>query len=737
MTSIVTEVLLKLKAAGKSTRESIDLKIQDLKRRLDFIQVEVQGQLKNCYVDFLPQYIRIENIIDRFEGINAEYEALHQKIEKEIKPQMSHSVTEYQDVIEDLKNIRTLKQNLLNIFSLHEHIECARKLISESTLDAVKSLLEFERVFSSIEPDKKQDIAIICAIRREYFVVKEDIIYRLQKIWRQKLVINYINDGKNKKMVMLTCVKNSDNDQELLKSLKLLKTLRPMLKEFGKQFLEMICRTLILNEVKIEQNEDTSLVLTITIVNEQSPTPGIVLENVKNVISFLDACLFHHPVDMLENDVHVTVMNEFGLAIQEDFCNVIIEDCLKASVPSQTKQLEAFHNEMVVTEIFCNDLLAIGFFPNSENKLVQFIHNVDTLPVNKMMQNILSRARSLMKQSLHQTVTVGIEPAPAAKIENPHDFNEMAKAKSGLSKSTFEFPRCQISSCVQDLVHLLKEIKDEAKNFGPVHSSRLYYCARSICELYCCVVPTYHKEEIENIPQQTGIYHNNCMYLSHRLCTLGSLYECELETSIQMTFVDLVQEIRKLGTEAFLTQLRRQRQQLFQLLQEEEALQSTAFETGVVNKSEKVIRQCLCQLQLLKKVWCEVLPTEVYFKAIGTLLNTCFEEITLRVLAMEDIAEEAAAQMDSTFDILIKKGPDLFQVPTADKSNVVHLYVKRWFKIQELQLVLRASMREIVDRWASGKGPLATHFTAEEVKHLIRALFQNTERRAAALAKIK
>lgn len=40
-------------------------------------------------------------------------------------------------------------------------------------------------------------------------------------------------------------------------------------------------------------------------------------------------------------------------------------------------------------------------------------------------------------------------------------------------------------------------------------------------------------------------------------------------------------------------------------------------------------------------------------------------------------------------------------------------------------------------RWADGKGPLAAEFSAAEVKSLIRALFQNTERRAAALAKIK
>ena len=35
------------------------------------------------------------------------------------------------------------------------------------------------------------------------------------------------------------------------------------------------------------------------------------------------------------------------------------------------------------------------------------------------------------------------------------------------------------------------------------------------------------------------------------------------------------------------------------------------------------------------------------------------------------------------------------------------------------------------------QGPLTQEFTAQEVRGLIRAIFQNTDRRAAILAKIK
>lgn len=60
------------------------------------------------------------------------------------------------------------------------------------------------------------------------------------------------------------------------------------------------------------------------------------------------------------------------------------------------------------------------------------------------------------------------------------------------------------------------------------------------------------------------------MYLAHKLCTLGGHYECELQGHIPMTFVDLVPEIKKLGTEMFLHQMRHQKQSLLQLIQEQQ-----------------------------------------------------------------------------------------------------------------------------------------------------------------------
>jgi centromere/kinetochore protein ZW10 len=60
--------------------------------------------------------------------------------------------------------------------------------------------------------------------------------------------------------------------------------------------------------------------------------------------------------------------------------------------------------------------------------------------------------------------------------------------------------------------------------------------------------------------------------------------------------------------------------------------------------------------------------------------------------------------------------------------------VSNWQKMIDLQFVLDTSLVAITEQWKSGKLPQS--FKAEEIKHLIRALFQNTDRRANALSAI-
>jgi len=121
------------------------------------------------------------------------------------------------------------------------------------------------------------------------------------------------------------------------------------------------------------------------------------------------------------------------------------------------------------------------------------------------------------------------------------------------------------------------------------------------------------------------------------------------------------------------------------------------------------------------------------FFMTGTLLNCAVVEVLQRVTSLEDISEQDAKQLSSVFGTISSAGRELI---SSDQPASIYKFVPKWNKMEEMKLLLTARLREIADRWADGKGPLASEFTAAELKQLIRALFQNTEKRAAVLASI-
>jgi len=239
------------------------------------------------------------------------------------------------------------------------------------------------------------------------------------------------------------------------------------------------------------------------------------------------------------------------------------------------------------------------------------------------------------------------------------------------------------------------------------------------------------------------------MYLAHHLTTLGHQYSSSFSsalTSNSITFVDLLPRLRDLGTEAFLAQMLLQKKQLIEIIREIGGFHNMATDQNFVSSLERAMKQSLHQLLHLKRVWQDVLPTPVYNRAIGTLINSVLEELIAQVTNQEDIPSHCTVHLTAAFNILILKTPDLFQIRSdINKNNGDSLSciadvcqcVPKWMKFKELLLVLAASMNDILERWAEGKGPLAHEFTANEIKQLIRALFQNTDRRSAVLARIK
>lgn len=148
-------------------------------------------------------------------------------------------------------------------------------------------------------------------------------------------------------------------------------------------------------------------------------------------------------------------------------------------------------------------------------------------------------------------------------------------------------------------------------------------------------------------------------------------------------------------------------------------------------QTAKAIRQCLRQLELLKNVWQTILPEVVYNKTLANILNDICAEIIRRIMIIDDVPSAVATGLVEILANIIDRAPTIFQDPLQ-----VSVIVKSWTKLVQLKMILNSSLANITQQWSEGMGPLTLHYKAEEVKHLIRALFQNTDRRANALSTI-
>jgi hypothetical protein len=107
-------------------------------------------------------------------------------------------------------------------------------------------------------------------------------------------------------------------------------------------------------------------------------------------------------------------------------------------------------------------------------------------------------------------------------------------------------------------------------------------------------------------------------------------------------------------------------------------------------------------------------------------------------LLLEDIPEQECQVMVNGFtQWLTFLQNSLVKDSLSPGLNILARLAPNLTRFQEMCLLLNSSLQTIVDRWFNGQGPLASQFTAIEVKQLIRALFQTSDRRTAALAKIQ
>lgn len=733
------------------------------------------------YSEFLPSMQSAQGLITQVDKLSEDIDLLKSRIESEVCRDLHVSTGEFTDLKQQLERdsvVLSLLKQLQEFSTAIEEYNCA--LTEKKYVTGAQHLEEAQKCLKLLKSRKCFDLKILKSLSMELTIQKQNILYHLGEEW-QKLIVWKFPPSKDTSSLesylqteLHLYTEQSHKEEKtpmppissVLLAFSVLGELHSKLKSFGQMLLKYILRPLAscpsLHAV-IESQPNIVIRFESIMTNLEYPSPSEVFTKIRLVLEVLQKQLLDLSLDSdLENEKTSTVplAEMLGDMIWEDLSECLIKNCLVYSIPTNSSKLQQYEEIIQSTEEFENALKEMRFLKGDTTDLLKYARNINSHFANKKCQDVIVAARNLMTSEIHNTVKI----IPDSKINVPElptpdednklevqkvsntQYNEAVnlEPENTLDQHSFSLPTCRISESVKKLMELAYQTLLEATTSSDQCAVQLFYSVRNIFHLFHDVVPTYHKENLQKLPQLAAIHHNNCMYIAHHLLTLGHQFRLRLAPILcdgTATFVDLVPGFRRLGTECFLAQMRAQKGELLERLSSARNFSNMDDEENY-SVASKAVRQVLHQLKRLGIVWQDVLPVNIYCKAMGTLLNTAISEIIGKITALEDISTEDGDRLYSLCKTVMDEGPQVFAPLSEESKNKkyqeeVPVYVPKWMPFKELMMMLQASLQEIGDRWADGKGPLAAAFSSSEVKALIRALFQNTERRAAALAKIK
>uniref|UniRef100_A0A8C2ZQT4 Centromere/kinetochore protein zw10 homolog n=1 Tax=Cyclopterus lumpus TaxID=8103 RepID=A0A8C2ZQT4_CYCLU len=751
MASFVTEVLA---SSGKLEKDDLSSKISKMSRKVEDTKEEVCDMMNKRYSEFLPSLQGSQELMVQVDEVSKEMDGLKNCIETE--------VSSIFDLFECFCGC-----NNFYVIQFHSAMEEFNKaLLEKKYVDAANQLERARASVDSLKGWKTSQLLLLSALSSELTVQRENLIYHLGDEWK-RLVIWRLPSSKGKVELNLSHACNKDSEAKppallgcVLQALAIQGDLQHKIKLFSQVLLKTMLKPLVMYpslSVRVSEQPGEGTIMALQCLQEshnEKSTPSQVYSKLLLVLRTLHS----HLLGTVRLDVSIgdrKLSAILGELIWEEISQCIIHECLLYSIPTNNSQLEKYKTVIKETEEFEKSLKQMEYLQGDSTELLKYARDVNCHFASKKCKDVIVAARKLMTSKMHNTVKITPDyklrlpklPAPASELkvkqETIKDEMTMENTKQ-LSAWSLSLPSCRISESVQQLMELALNTLCEAVGSSTQCALQLFFTVRNIFQLFYDVVPTYHKENLLKFPHLAAIQHNNCMYLAHHLLTLGHHFRARLPQPLSegvATFVDMVPGFRKLGAQCFLAQMNVQRAEMLERLSTAHNFCNLDDEDNYIAAS-KAVRQVIHQLKQLGTVWQDVLPVSIYCKAMGNLLNTAITEVIAKIMMLEDISSEDGEHLHTLCQTIIEEGPLVF-IPLAEENKnkkyqeEVPLYVRKWSTFKELVIVLRANLQEIVDRWADAKGPLASEFSSSEVKNLIRALFQNTERRAVALTKIK
>lgn len=743
-----------IKSSSSLDESLLEDSLQRVDKKCSDIKSEICEILRETYDEFLPYMDSTITLDERVRELMTEFKRLSVRVENDLRGrilQFSGKKKEIEHRVKVMGEKVTFVQNLL---AIHQDIEKLRQKMEEEDYTSAATLTS--KVSSLLRQVGQSgcEAKVYLALKSEFNLLISNLRLQLQDEWMK--FVHWEPTIPVGEQDIATALKfrlslpdgstPSDRYNQFcgislaMTSLFTSHEMMERVRRLGMRLLETFVKPLVLHQslkLSLSSRGDTT---TIALVKEARGS----LTLVEGLLSDLSHLLMAVQRSMVKEQQDQW-MQQLGDTIEPEVTPLLIKHLLSQEVTKGQGDTSGLATVRSAVSKYESALKTTRFVCESYSVLSDYVRDVDKHVAAQKAQNLLAKARDILKRPLHNTVAVGPQSTLAAleklgifQHAQPADTQEPQEVRPqelDVMKLTFAFPSCLISESVKEFVDLVYNTLKACGSSSPTVAAQLYYIAREMIELFMAVVVGYHKPAASQLPRNAAILHNDCMYVSHHLITLGHQFHAHIPVK-GATFIDFVPQLRKLADDCFVAEIEKQTANIHEFL----ATFSSLEDVSSPDKREVVfrsIRQAMLHLYNLCKVYSDVLPTEFYRRCAAGLLAVLVTELINSTVKMVDIAATDASEIYALFETeVIAKSSLALSLPLDEEDVLLSSLCPNWDRLKELTFVLNASQLEIVERWGNGEGELAKQFNAGEVKHLIRALFRNTDRRADTLSKI-
>lgn len=370
---------------------------------------------------------------------------------------------------------RAILDLLSQVIEIHSGLVSSSKDISSKCfLKAAAQLNATEKNLSDVLSAYGDSVKVFLDLQTRHVALKEQLMQDMQTGWLENFRWNVVKEGAfgadDEAAVELLLVSSKElksQMQDVVGAMDRTGTLDANLKTFGEKLVKLFLKPLLaVPGVMITSSADLAWNRLRIVMpsagakkgaTQKVPDAAHMLHEIESIFVFLHQCFNEYSTpDTADGGLgkegpEIPLMARLGQHLANELVDLVISECVCKAVPSKRVDLKDFQVVIAATKTLQQKLSSMRFLDDA--KLLDYVNNVDLVFANKKCQEILERARDLMKSEIHNEISVSIDDCEPKDLKLTLAEEDLSKgqAKERVAELVdsklsppFRFPKCKI-----------------------------------------------------------------------------------------------------------------------------------------------------------------------------------------------------------------------------------------------------------------------------------------------------